>query len=100
MKKITVLTSILSMLLLFGNLSFAQQGKGKVPPPQQDISSKKHPNLAAAQKHLDMAWDKIQAAQQANEFDLGGHAAKAKELIDQADKELKEAAQFANQNHK
>jgi len=38
--------------------------------------------------------------QQANEFDLGGHAARAKELIDQASRELKEAARAANQEHK
>jgi hypothetical protein len=91
--------SILGMLLLFGTLGFAQQGGGKVPPPQQNVG-KRHPNLEAAQKHLDMAWEKIQAAQQANEFDLGGHAAKAKDLIDQADKEIKEAARAANQEHK
>jgi hypothetical protein len=35
-------------------------------------------------------------AQQANEFDLGGHAQKAKDLLVQAADELKEAAQTAN----
>jgi hypothetical protein len=36
------------------------------------------------------------AAQTANEFDMAGHAAKAKELLDQANNELKQAAEAAN----
>jgi F0F1-type ATP synthase membrane subunit b/b' len=99
-QKDMVLGGVLSVIVLFGGLVFAQQGMGKVPPPNQNVSEKRHPNLAAAQHHLDMAFEKIQAAQQANEFDLDGHAAKAKELIDQADKELKQAARTSNQNHK
>jgi hypothetical protein len=59
---------------------------------------KKHPNLAAAQKLLDQAFNKVTAAQKANEYDLGGHAAKAKDLIEQASAELKAAAVTANQN--
>jgi len=31
---------------------------------------------------------------------MGGHAAKAKELLDQANRELKQAAETANRNHK
>ena len=88
--------SMLSMALLFGSLVYGQGMK----PPAEDISGKKHPNLAAAQRHLDMAFEKIQAAQQANEWDLAGHAAKAKELIDQASRELKQAAEASNRNHK
>jgi len=49
---------------------------------------------------LDQAYQKITAAQVANEFDMNGHAAKAKELLEQADKELKEAAEAANKNAK
>ena len=88
--------SVLSMALLFGSLVYGQGMK----PPKEDISAKKHPNLAAAQRHCEMAFEKVQAAQQANEWDLAGHAAKAKELLDQASKELKEAAEAANKNHK
>jgi len=40
------------------------------------------------------------AAQVANEFDMNGHAAEAKELLEQASKELKEAAEAANENAK
>ena len=39
-------------------------------------------------------------AQQANEWDMDGHAAKAKELLDQVNRELKLAAEAANKNRK
>jgi hypothetical protein len=68
--------------------------------PKENVSAKKHPNLAAAQKHLVEANEKISAAQKANEFDMEGHAQKAKDLIDQADAELKLAAEAANENKK
>lgn len=35
-------------------------------------------------------------AQKANEWDLGGHAQKAKELLDESNKELKLAAEASN----
>jgi hypothetical protein len=64
--------------------------------PVDNISGQKHPNLAAAQRLSTQAYEKISQAQQANEWDLGGHAAKAKELLDQVNRELKEAAEVAN----
>ena len=74
-----------------------------VPPPQkkpaQNVSPRRHPNIAAAQRLTAQAFQKITAAQQANEFDLAGHAAKAKELLDQANEELKKAAEVSNINH-
>ena len=63
--------------------------------PKPNVSANRHPNLAAAQADLTRAWNKILDAQKANEFDLGGHAQKAKDLIDQANKELKQAAEAA-----
>jgi len=69
-------------------------------PPADNISPQKHPNLAAAQRLSTEAWEKISAAQQANEWDMNGHAQKAKDLLDQVNHELKEAAQAANANHK
>lgn len=44
--------------------------------------------------------ERISAAQKANEFDIGGHAAKAKELLEQAEKELMEAAGAANEGRR
>jgi hypothetical protein len=59
---------------------------------------KGHPNLVAADKALATAWDKISAAQKANEFDMDGHAAKAKDAIKLAVDEIKLAAEAANKN--
>jgi len=65
-------------------------------PPVRDIRPARHPNLAAAQRLSHQAWERITAAQAANEWDLGGHAQKAKELLDQVNIELKMAAEAAN----
>jgi hypothetical protein len=62
----------------------------------QDVSARRHPNLAAAQRLIEQATGKIDAAQQANEFDMNGHAARAKELLNQAYGEIKQAAEAAN----
>jgi hypothetical protein len=64
--------------------------------PVQNVSAARHGNLAAAQDLARKAYDRISAAQQANEFDLGGHAAKAKQLLEQANWEIKQAAEAAN----
>jgi len=60
------------------------------------VSAARHPNLAAAQANIESAIAKVSAAQSANEFDLNGHAAKAKDLLGQAYVEIKLAAQAAN----
>ena len=64
--------------------------------PAENVSPKRHPNIAAAQRFVEQAFNRITAAQDANEFDLGGHAAKAKELLDRVNRELKLAAEAAN----
>lgn len=64
----------------------------------QQVSAKRHPNLAAAQEFIQQAIEKITAAQQANNYDMKGHAAKAKELLNQAYNEIWQAAQAANAN--
>jgi hypothetical protein len=58
---------------------------------------KGHANLEAARNALNNAENKIIAAQKANEFDLGGHAAKAKEAIATAKEELRLAAETSNE---
>jgi hypothetical protein len=50
----------------------------------------------AAQDLINRAFDRIVAAQQANEWDMGGHAARAKDLLEQARREIREAAEAAN----
>jgi hypothetical protein len=69
-------------------------------PPARDVSAHRHPNIAAAQRLTDQAYRRIVAAQQANEWDMGGHAAKAKDLLDQANRELKAAAEAANHDRR
>ena len=68
--------------------------------PAENINPKLHPALAKAQHLSRQAFEKISAAQRANEWDLEGHAAKAKELLQQVNEELKAAALAANKNAK
>ena len=82
---------IMSTALIGGGIALAKD-------PVKNVSAKKHPNLAAAQKLCDQAFEKITAAQKANEWDMNGHAQKAKELLDQVSNELKDAAVAANEN--
>jgi hypothetical protein len=56
----------------------------------------KHPNLSAAYGDLGQAAQSVSAAQQANEWDMQGHAAKAKALIAEAQSELGQSAKSAN----
>jgi hypothetical protein len=60
------------------------------------IDPHRHPNLAAAQRHCTEATSALQAAQRANEFDMGGHAARAQQLLGDAYREIKLAAETAN----
>jgi hypothetical protein len=83
--------------LLFGSAALAlAMSVALAGSPVDNISNQKHPNLAAAQRLSTQAYEKISQAQQANEWDMGGHAAKAKDLLDQVNRELKEAAEAAN----
>jgi hypothetical protein len=88
------LGSALGLGLIAGGMAIAQH------PPAENVSPNRHPNLAAAQRLTEQAYNKITAAQQANEWDMDGHAAHAKDLLDQANRELKAAAEAANRNHK
>ena len=66
--------------------------------PERNISGERHPNLAAAQRLSRQAWERVVTAQKANEWDMDGHAQKAKDLLDQVNNELKLAARAANRN--
>jgi hypothetical protein len=92
MKNLFVAGAITAALFC-GGVALAQK-------PVDNVSGKRHPNLAAAQRLSQKAWEKISEAQSANEWDMEGHAAKAKELLDQVNHELKQAAEMANKNHK
>lgn len=75
--------------LAMGSLALAQR-------PRDNVSGARHPNLAAAQRLSSQAFERIVEAQRANEWDMEGHAQKAKELLDQVNRELKMAAETAN----
>src|SRR5512140_3796036 len=86
----TALRNVAIGALVIGILSICAAAQGR------NVSGMRHPNLAAAQTLIEKAMNKVSAAQAANEFDMDGHAAKAKELLGQAYAEIKLAAQTAN----
>ena len=60
--------------------------------PPQNVDPARHPKLAEVQSLIKQAFDKLDEAQRSNDWDMGGHAQKAKELLKQADQEIKLAA--------
>ncbi len=60
------------------------------------VSVPRHPNLVAARQFAEAAIDKISEAQRANNFDMKGHAARAKALLEQAIEEINLAEQAAS----
>jgi hypothetical protein len=91
--KAKALSIAAGLLIVVGGAALAQK-------PKENVSPGRHPNLAAAQRLSREAWQRVVDAQQANEWDMQGHAQKAKELLDQANNELKLAAGAANRNKK
>ena len=67
--------------------------------PVVDIGNR-HGNLRAAQQYIQAAWQRIDSAQIDNNYNLGGHAGRAKELLVQADEELRLSANVANQHER
>lgn len=85
--RILVISCVITGLLSIGAACHAR-----------NVNRALHPNLAAAQELIDKAINRISMAQRANEFDMNGHAAKAKALLDQAYTEIKLAAMTSNMN--
>lgn len=83
MKKL-MLAGLAGSMLLLGGVADAQQ----------------HPNLLIAEDLAARAFQRVNLAQHANEFDMGGHAQKAKELLEAAVNEIKLANLAADQHHK
>jgi hypothetical protein len=94
MKKI-IASVLFGTALIGGGLALAKDEKPKV-----NVSENKHPHLHAAQEAIDNAWKAITEAQKANDWDMEGHAKKAKEALDVAQAEIKLAAEAANKNAK
>ena len=83
------------VFLLLLALSFSSVAWARAVPsqPLKHKARSSKPNLEATRHDLEHASSRIGAAQQADEFDSEGHAAKAKELINQAYQELRLATQ-------
>jgi len=62
MTKTRVFSSVLGASLLIGGLAMAQ--------PERNVSGARHPNLAAAQRLSQQAFERIVEAQRANEWDM------------------------------
>jgi hypothetical protein len=80
--------STIFLILASAVMVFAQQ-------PVVNIGSR-HGNLRAAQQYIASAYQRIDQAQRANDGQLGGHAQRAKDLLMQADEELRLAADVSN----
>ncbi len=91
--KITMKRSYLTLLAT--GLLFAAAG-ASAQEPAQNVNPARHGNLAAAQDMVREAYDRVSAAQAANDSHLGGHAARAKEYMREANDEIKMAAIVAN----
>lgn len=87
-KKAFAYPALLAALIMCG-ATLAQE-------PVQDINPKIHPNLAAAQRHVVEANNAIAVAQKDNRYDMRGHAEKARQLLVEANNEIKAAAEAAN----
>ena len=75
---------------------FAAAGAIFAQAPAPNIDPKKHANLSAAQDYIRMAYQKIEAAQKINKEGMGGHGDKAEQLLDEANRELKAGAEYAD----
>ncbi|MEX3777685.1 hypothetical protein [Pseudomonas sp. MYb118] len=85
-----MLSGVVCTTLIFGCATQADQ-------PHVDIGDR-HGNLRDAQEHIVQAWKLVSDAQRANDSRLGGHAARAKDLLSQANDELRLAADTANEH--
>jgi hypothetical protein len=66
--------------------------------PSVTVDPQRHGNLASAQENVVQAYSSISEAQRDNNSHLGGHAARAKELLSQANVEIGLAADQADAN--
>jgi DnaJ-class molecular chaperone len=62
----------------------------------QNVDPDRHGNLAAAQSLIAQAYERMTDAQRSNNYELGGHAARAKQLLSEAATEIGLAAMTAD----
>jgi len=87
-KKKLFIAGALATVLSFAGVVYAQA-------PVVNIGTR-HGNLRAAQGYIVQAYQRLDRAQVANQDQLGGHAQRAKELLTEADMEIRLAANVAN----
>jgi hypothetical protein len=88
MERISLITLALCAAFTLGAVVFAQQ-------PRVDVGER-HGNMRAAQELIQQAWQKVDEAQKDNNYNLGGHAGRAKELLSQASEQIKLSSEAAN----
>ena len=88
-KRMWMIGVALCTVLALGAVIYAQQG------PRVTVGER-HGNMRAAQELIQQAWYKVDEAQKDNNYNLGGHAGRAKELLAQASEEIKMSAEAAN----
>ncbi len=94
MKKLAYVPSMAAAVGIGYCLSLFAQGPG----PVVNINMNRHPDLASAQMSVVQAYQAMTRAQQTNQYELGGHAGHAKDLLVQADYEMRQAANSSNRN--
>jgi hypothetical protein len=94
MRRRNVILATLASTSVLCAIALAQS----VPVPYVNIDRYRHGNLAAAQDDIVQAFNRIIDAQHANDGQLGGHAQRAKELLSEANDELRLAADVANEH--
>ena len=94
MKRRNIVVTTLASASVLCAMALAQS----VPQPYVNIDRYRHGNLAAAQDNIVQAFNYIGYAQRANDGQLAGHAARAKELLSEANEELRLAADVANEH--
>ena len=86
-KKMQIFAAVLTAVLFCG-VTLAQN-------PTVTVDKKGHPNLAQAQEHIVQANHFLELAQKVNNYDMQGHAEKARQLLQQANDEVRAAAEAA-----
>jgi hypothetical protein len=95
-KKFMIKRKLIVGAALFG--TFALSAIAFPQEPHVNVGER-HGNMRAAQQLIQQAWQKVDEAQKDNNYNLGGHAGRAKELLAQASEEIKLSAEAANSHH-
>jgi hypothetical protein len=93
-KSKVILGSIAASAFFAGGVLVGQVVIPTPPPPKVTVPAT-YGNMQDAQKSLLMAYNYLIAAQKANNDNLGGYAATAEQLIDQANNDILLAAEYA-----